>query len=99
MCAKGERLVGGRRNEEIFFFPCFSHPSIHRDVLVAPAVPLEQPRVWGVSRDGVSRVIAGEDLCLLQRGGVGVGDRSHRGQSPTPALTLHPLLALLPQPG
>ena len=85
-----------------YFFPSFLHPP-------SPGGPTGmsrwlRPCCWsspgwarrGVSRDGVSQAIPGDHLHLLERGRVGVGDRSQRGQSQIPALTLHPPLPRLP---
>lgn len=86
-----------------YFFPFF-YPSLHP--LGAPqgcpsgpghAIGAAQGGPdRGVSRDGVSQAIPGNDLHLLQRGRAGLGDRSQSRQSQIPVLTLRPLLPQLP---
>lgn len=92
--------MGGRRIKTFFFFfLLFSIPwGLHRDVPVALAVLVEQPGVGpaGGGRDGACQATPADDLHLLRRGGVGVGERSQCGQSQIPAPTLHPPLPQLP---
>lgn len=78
--------------EEYFFFLFFFPPSLHPQEAPqgCPSGPshadgaAQEGPGEGFSRDGVFQSIPGDDLHLLQRGGMELGDRSWYGQNQIP---------------